>query len=329
MIDEVSLASDLFGKKRLEVLQKKPDVAIVTGVAMEDSEDGLVKVRVNGTFTLPEDEQAPSVDGNVLTLPTSPAVKEGDNLIVTMHGGQAKRPYVSDVIGSGDRQQEDINRSLTAYTDDSTYYLLSATVPATPTDETWEAAGWSTTEPVVSQEDTRTLYVSRRVELVDGTVTWSAPAKVVTSASLDVMRNAILATVSETYSTKGETAAAANVADTANDKADALNESVTELSLRAGKITASVKTMQQDYGGTVQSVNSYMTFGTDGLEVGKEDSPMKSYFNESSLSFKANGQEVMKLDGESSTVSADRWKVGGWLFYKADGGKTLVLDYFG
>lgn len=195
-IPELKIAEQLFSKKRLETGAVRRETTILQGTALSDSEDGYVAVDYPGNVTVGETTE--------IRIPTGPAVKAGDSVEISLTGGTGKSPMVSNVPGWGDRQQQQINRSLTAYTDDSTYYLLSATVPATPTDETWEAAGWSTTEPVVSQEDTRTLYVSRRIELVDGTVTWSAPAKVVTSASIEVAKNAILASVSETYATKDE-----------------------------------------------------------------------------------------------------------------------------
>lgn len=490
-MDLNDLSMEFFGARRSEETARTRTMTTVLAKAVSDSEDGRVRLEVDGTTTTAEDPEGNQDGTSVVEVPTSPAVKDGDSVIVTTFGGKEKTPVVTGVIGSGDRiktaaenaermatesseaiaqvrqdiadfkEEAEATYATTEYVDDetgalsrsiATTYLSKSdanTTYATKSELTQEseAITAAVAADYVSKSDAETTYATKseltvaegritstvaetystktetatakseaisaaatdatskanaaqsaaisaaatdattkanaaqsaaisaansytddavdglasdadltalttRVSTAETNITQNTTAITAKANSSDVYtkaqtdglistevtnRNAaitaasdaITAAVSETYSTKSETAAVANVADTANGKADTLNESVSTLTLRADGITASVKSMQQDYGGTVQSVNSYMKFGTDGLEVGKEGSPMKSYFNESSLSFKANGQEVMKLDGVSSTVSADRWKVGGWLFYKAGGGKTLVLDYFG
>lgn len=82
------------------------------------------------------------------------------------------------------------------------YYKLSASTPATPTESSH--SGWSTAEPAWAANSTDKLYLSIRTAYGSGTVTWSAPAEVQAYANINVAKNAIELSVSETYVAQGD-----------------------------------------------------------------------------------------------------------------------------
>ena len=112
------LAQALFGSPRAETQEVSTDGTTRTymGVAMSDSDGGTVVVDLGGDVTLPDDLY--DEDGNVVAewdgvgveMSTSPQVLEGEDVIVTLVGGSAtKKPMVTAVAGTGDRQNERIN----------------------------------------------------------------------------------------------------------------------------------------------------------------------------------------------------------------------------
>lgn len=185
------------------------------GIAVSDSVDGLVRINLGGDTVSPEDDQAIEVE-------TTFSVKEGDEVIVSLIGadGTGKTPIVIGVIGRGDEQQTEINTATTnaaealeaaedaqeaaenAIISQTNYYILSATVPATPTESSH--SGWSTTEPAWAANSSDSLYLSVRTVIGSGTITWSAPALVQAYANINVARNAIISNVSETYVAQGD-----------------------------------------------------------------------------------------------------------------------------
>ena len=180
------------------------------GIAMSDSADGLVMVNFGGDTVSPDDDQSIEVE-------TTFSVREGDEVIVSLIGadGTGKTPIVIGVIGRGDEQQTEINTATTnaaealeaaedaqeaaenAIVSQTNYYILSASLPATPTEASH--SGWSTTEPAWAANSTNKLYLSIRTAYGSGTITWSAPAEVQAYANINVAKNAIELSVSETY----------------------------------------------------------------------------------------------------------------------------------
>lgn len=185
------------------------------GTATADSADGLVMVNFGGDTVSPDDDQSIEVE-------TTFSVREGDEVIVSLIGadGTGKTPIVIGVIGRGDEQQTEINTATTnaaealeaaedaqeaaenAIVSQTNYYILSASLPATPTE--LNHSGWSTTEPVWSPTSSDSLYMSVRTEIGSGTVTWTAPALVQAYANINVARNAIISNVAETYVAQGD-----------------------------------------------------------------------------------------------------------------------------
>jgi len=94
--------------------------------------------------------------------------------------------------------QAAVAQSLTTY---ETWYLLSATTPTQPTEDSH--TGWSTTEPAWSSSSTDNLYFSVRTVTGDGTITWSAVGMVQSYADLQILKNAIISTVASDYVAQG------------------------------------------------------------------------------------------------------------------------------
>lgn len=317
-IPELKIAEQLFSKKRLETGAVRRETTILQGTALSDSEDGYVAVDYPGNVTVGETAE--------IRIPTGPAVKAGDSVEISLTGGTGKSPMVSNVPGWGDRQQQQIDLSLTAYTDDSTYYLLSSTVPSTPTDETWEVAGWSTTEPVWAVDDNRTLYMSRRIELVDGTVTWSTPAEVTSNASLEVARNAILAQVSDEYSTISSTRDAIDGLRTyTNSIVQLASDNLTTT------FTTSIDSTNSDVDAAAERISTIeksFEISASGVTIKASESSISAVLDNDGLDFKSGDEVVLSLNAETSTASADRFSVGPYQ-WREMGSTAIALVWIG
>lgn len=104
MANRIDKAASWLGNPRAEKNAGKQSMALTTGTATSDSENGFVNVIVGDT-TITENN-----DGQSVIIPTSVKVLEGDTVIITANGNDTiKTPIVSDVIGGGDRTQADIN----------------------------------------------------------------------------------------------------------------------------------------------------------------------------------------------------------------------------
>ena len=113
-MDIDSLAQALFGGRRAEEQEVETNATTRTymGVAVSDSSDGTVRVDLGGDVTLPDDLY--DEDGNVVAewdgagieMSTSPQVREGQDVIVTLVGGTStKRPMVTAVAGRATLRQ--------------------------------------------------------------------------------------------------------------------------------------------------------------------------------------------------------------------------------
>lgn len=110
-----NLANTLFGSKRAETNSVLHDgeTHTIIGTATGDSADGSVMVELSSDVTNPEeltigDETYFSDASTSVELPTTEAVKEGDEVLVSIYGGTPLRsPVVTGVVGSGDRVAAD------------------------------------------------------------------------------------------------------------------------------------------------------------------------------------------------------------------------------
>lgn len=102
-MDTQELANSLFGKSRIETTAPRT-MSTIQGVAVADSADGKVKVKIAGE-SIPEDSDA-TEENTVVELPTTPAVKEGDTVTITAEGGALKVMTVTGNAGSGDRAKQ-------------------------------------------------------------------------------------------------------------------------------------------------------------------------------------------------------------------------------
>lgn len=102
-MDAQDLANSLFGASRMEETTLNT-MSTLQGVAVADSADGYVKVKIAGEST-PEEEGA-TEPNTVVNLPTTPSVKEGDTVTITAEGGALKVMTVTGNTGSGDRAKQ-------------------------------------------------------------------------------------------------------------------------------------------------------------------------------------------------------------------------------
>lgn len=268
---------------------KASQTTTIFGTATSDSEDGKVRVLFDGDSTGTDE------DGSI-EVSTTFSIKEGDTVIVSLIGadGTGKYPIVVGVEGRGDEQKAEIDTAMTnaaealeaaedaqeiaenAIISQINYYILSASTPSTPTEESHSS--WSTTEPVWSDTSTDNLYISIRTVYGNGTITWTAPAIVQAFADINIARNAIISTVSETYVAQGDS-------------------NITELS----------STMKQDVNG-VNIYNDISHVGDtyahiDGDEFAIRKISTADTISESDVTmatFGANGMFVSAQNGETS-----------------------------
>lgn len=171
-----------------------------------------------------------------------------------------------------------------------------------------------------------TQEVSDRTEAVSGAIEES---KAYTDTTAESITSTVIETVDDamgqTYATKSEV----------QQTADGLNLNISSALTAANNAQADVDTLGDivnDNSETVTNVNAYFDFGTDTdgnplLTLGSSESEMKSEFSNTALSFKSNGNEVMRLEGSTSTVVANKMSMGN---YQWNGeGDTLRLIYVG
>jgi hypothetical protein len=106
----------------------------------------------------------------------------------------------------------------------------------------------------------------------------------------------------------------------------------TQITQTASNINVSIDSLNTKVtaqGETIEAVNSTFDFTADGLIIGKSDSPVKSVLDNQALRFQAHAQDVMVLNGESSTAEMDRLKIGKYRWTSVDGGNAIALMYVG
>ena len=121
MADLNDIAAKLFGKHNINEYVHGTSPVLkqsytITGVALEDSHDGIVKVELDNALMGPYqvDPTASRVDvennnANSVTIPTTVKCLQNDRVIITVYGNTAiKSMVVTGVIGGGDKQAQDI-----------------------------------------------------------------------------------------------------------------------------------------------------------------------------------------------------------------------------
>lgn len=83
------------------------------------------------------------------------------------------------------------------------------------------------------------------------------------------------------------------------------------------------------YGQTIANVDKMFHFGLTGLTIGESSSRFKSRFDNDSLTFTADDQEVLELDAQTSTASASRVSIGKYQWRSIDAGNAMALVYVG
>lgn len=183
-MDEYDLANSLYGTSRLESDPSATTTETVLGTAVSDSVDGIVSVVLEGDVTAID---ANGAEGdNVIEMETSPAVKKGDTVLISLVGGTGMTPTVTAVVGSGDRTDatateaadtaakasdaaaEAVDAAAKAIIETVTEYAVSET----PTDA--PESGWSTEAP--AYKEGQYTWMRHTVTYGDGRTDTTAPA---------------------------------------------------------------------------------------------------------------------------------------------------------
>lgn len=106
------LANSMFGSKSAESSDGSDTTTTKTIIAeaLSDSHDGIVKVYISDGVILDRVSAKPeSPDVVGVDLPTTVAVEQGDDVLVSMFGSRgALTPVVTGVVGKGDKQKAEI-----------------------------------------------------------------------------------------------------------------------------------------------------------------------------------------------------------------------------
>ena len=166
------------------------------------------------------------VDGGVEETPVEMTIacKKGDKVRVRFSGGYAYTignstapptdDYVANIAnntavfakttavdakGTADRVDRNTKPAYVNYT---TYYKLAEIAPVQPSDDTWEEEGWSTDQPIWSEDDDRMMWYSIRVQKVSGDIEWSVPHELTAYANIQILRNAIISEVGARFASE-------------------------------------------------------------------------------------------------------------------------------
>ena len=166
------------------------------------------------------------VDGGVEETPVEMTIacKKGDKVRVRFSGGYAytignstapptddrvanianntavfAKTTAVDAKGTADRVDRNTKPAYVNYT---TYYKLAEVEPLQPSDDTWEDEGWSTEQPIWSEDDDRMMWYSIRVQKVSGAIEWSVPHELTAYANIQILKNAIISEVGERFASE-------------------------------------------------------------------------------------------------------------------------------
>ena len=170
------------------------------------SEGEIVQVRISngsaflvGNASAPPTDDTVAVEAQVVAVAAEEKADEAQSVAVDAQqtAGTARAMAIS-AYTLAETAETKANQNLNVV---ETWYLLSATAPTQPTEESH--SGWSKTEPAWSASSTETLYYSIRTVTGSGTATWSTVGTVQSYADLQILKNAVISTVSNTYVAQG------------------------------------------------------------------------------------------------------------------------------
>lgn len=87
--------------------------------------------------------------------------------------------------------------------------------------------------------------------------------------------------------------------------------------------------MVEGHEGELAKVGSYFDFGTDGLTIGEQGADMTTTISNDEQTWESGGQTVMRLNGQTSTVEAQRLQMGDYRWQADSTGGTVSLVYVG
>lgn len=166
------------------------------------------------------------VDGGVEETPVEMTIacKKGDKVRVRFSGGYAYTignstapptdDYTANIakntavfakttaVDAKDTADKVDRNTRPAYVNYQTFYKLAEIEPLQPSDDTWQEEGWSIEQPIWSEDDTRMMWYSIRVQKVSGAIEWSVPHELTAYANIQILRNAIISEVGERFASE-------------------------------------------------------------------------------------------------------------------------------
>ena len=123
--------------------------------------------------------------------------------------------------------------------------------------------------------------------------------------------------------------AAGNASAAVTELRTTTQTSIQQLSDRVDVSVSAVSARVDAQGEVVSQVEKNFTFDQNGLTIGQSDSPVKANLDNTALRFKANGQDTLVINGETSTAEIDRLKIGKYRWQAVDNGNAIALVYVG
>lgn len=113
-------------------------------------------------------------------------------------------------------------------------------------------------------------------------------------SAINIMKDSIESTVSETYTTKDDFS---TTVESISSKIDQQNDSIT------ASITTATKQLSEDLQDYKDEVTSYMRFDEQGLELGKSNNKFKTRLSNEKLSFIEENQEVAYISNNKMNIT--------------------------
>lgn len=92
---------------------------------------------------------------------------------------------------------------------------------------------------------------------------------------------------------------------------------------------ANFKMVSNNIGLDATAESTSIRIDADGVSIGKENSNLESHFRNDTLDFDNNitGETVLQLNANDSSVKAERWKMGDYIWYWDPESKSYILTY--
>ena len=113
-------------------------------------------------------------------------------------------------------------------------------------------------------------------------------------SAINIMKDSIESTVSETYTTKDDFS---TTVESISSKIDQQNDSIT------ASITTATKQLSEDLQDYKDEVTNYMRFDEQGLELGKSNNKFKTRLSNEKLSFIEENQEVAYISNNKMNIT--------------------------